>query len=178
MRKIRKFYGKLWTKIVAMLLCMVSVVGLAGSSFGLVICGVETREQWQRDLYEKIEYGYSLLAMKNYLESDYAKLDNAEAENDPKEKHAIDEAGKEETIVEQNGKNKNAKNPVDEAGKTQTNIEQNGENKNTKNPSSVENKPVLEVPELENTNFAYAILKSEYEAEDNIDFSNADNYEE
>ena len=77
MRKIRKFYGKLWTKVVAMLLCMVSVVGLAGSSFGLVICGVETRELWQRYLYEKIEYGYSLLAMKNYLESDYAKLDNA-----------------------------------------------------------------------------------------------------
>ena len=176
MRKIRKFYGKLWTKIIAMLLCMVSVVGLAGSGLGLVICGVETREQWQRDLYEKIEYGYSLLAMKHYLESDYAKLDNAEEENDPKEKHAIDEAGKEVTIVEQNGKNKNAKNPVDEAGKTQTNIEQNGENKNTKNPSSVENKPVLEVPELENTNFAYAILKSEYDSEDKIDFSNADSY--
>ena len=141
MRKIRKFYGKLWTKIIAMLLCMVSVVGLAGSGIGITVCALQSQEEWQKDIYEKLESGYSALAMRHFVEAGYAEADTSKDKGVGADHAEGDKA-------------------------------QGG---NNKEDNSMAN-DMLKIPELENTNFKYAILKSEAEVTADVDLSDKKSY--
>lgn len=58
-RGIKNYYGKWWTKIIAMLLCVVTVLGIVVSTMGLFTCGVYTKEQFQEQINSKLCDGYA-----------------------------------------------------------------------------------------------------------------------